>query len=437
MKLLTVLNTVIASLALIVLSACGGTTPENADYIYDFHKQYSPTHQHPLVPDSAVLYVDYTKATEMRARIKFYWEVMRPTLADKMEKYYAIKGQEIKREAGDIPELLSAVKNYENPDLKGALDRIVNGNTEAVLITDGELADPVSPFMKDAFKTWLLKGHDIYILAEPYYENGKVSAKKLLFFFIFYDAKMDKNLFEYIKRVGRLSHYPKIHKMNLSITPSVKGTHGGHSDPNSYVQAMVTRKGDMELQEWSTGWNDKIEKFIIQGKEGGKKDQDNGAVLIDGLQLDKNSIAGIRINNVAMKVFNINGDYADYYDARKAEEEIEPTIDWSDVSNFMVLDQKSFDRNGFMKVYFDKKNYNDSCLDGAPFNYFKIAFFISELHENMERFRPMLEFDDRFKEGFKNVSVFESVKQTISDPEITDFMANNPFYSIYVKAQQK
>ena len=57
MKLLTVLNTVIASLALIVLSACGGTTPENADYIYDFHKQYSQTHQHPLVPDSAVLYV--------------------------------------------------------------------------------------------------------------------------------------------------------------------------------------------------------------------------------------------------------------------------------------------------------------------------------------------------------------------------------------------
>jgi hypothetical protein len=55
----------------------------------------------------------------------------------------------------------------------------------------------------------------------------------------------------------------------------------------------------------------------------------------------------------------------------------------------------------------------------------------------MERFRPMLEFDDRFKEGFKNISVFESVKQTINDPEITEFIAANPFYSIYVKALQK
>lgn len=437
MKLLTALNTLITGLAITMMVSCGGVTPDNADYITDFHKQYSPTHQFPLIPDSAALYVDYTKATEMRARIKFYWEVMRPTLADKVEKYYAIKGQEIKREAGDVAELLSGVRNYENPDLKGALEKIVNGNTEAVLITDGELADPVSPFMKDAFKTWLMKGHDIYILAEPYYENGKVSAKKLLFFFIFYDAKMDNNLFQYIKRVGRLSHYPKIHKMNLSITPSVKGTHGGHSDPNSYVQAMVTRKGDMELQEWSTGWTDKIEKFILQGKEGGSKEQDNGKVLIDGLQLDKNSIAGVKINNIAMKVFNINDDYTDYFNTRKAEEEVDTVIDWDEVENFMLFDQNAFDRNGFMKVYFDKKNYNDKCLDGSPFNYFKIAFFISELHENMERFRPMLEFDDRFKEGFKNVSVFESVKQTISDPEITEFLAANPFYSIYVKALAK
>ncbi len=437
MKLLTALNTAIIFLSVALLASCGGDTPDNADYINDFHKQYSPTHHNPLVPDSVSLYVDYTKATEMKAKIKFYWEVMRPTLADKVEKYYAIKGQEINREAGDVAELLSGVRNYENPDLKGALDRIVNGNTEAVLITDGELADPVSPFMKDAFKTWLLKGHDVYIMAEPYYENGKVSAKKLLFFFIFYDAKMDKNLFEYIKKVGRISHYPKIHKMNLSITPFVKGTHGGHSDPNSYVQAMVTRKGDMELQEWSTGWTDKIEKFILQGKEGGKKEQDNGMVLIDGLQLDKNSIAGVRINNIVMKVFNINDDYTDYFNAKKAEEEVDSVIDWEEVEHFMLFDQNAFERNSFMKVYFDKKNYNDGCLDGKPYNYFKIAFFISELHENMERFRPMLEFDDRFKEGFKNISVFESVKQTINDPEITEFIAANPFYSIYVKALQK
>lgn len=437
MKLLTTINTIVTVFVLILITSCGSSTPEDVDYIYDFHKQYSPLSQHQLIPDSAALYVDYTKATEMKGKIKFYWEVMRTVLADKVATYYAIKGNDIMREAGDVAELLSGVRNYENPDLPKALEKIVNGNTEAVLITDGEMADPVSPYMKDAFKAWLLKGHDIFIMSEPYYENGKVSAKKLLFYILFYDAKMDKNLYEYVKKAGRLSHYPKINKFNLSITPSVKGTHGGHSDPNSYVQAMVTRKGDMEVQEWSTDWVDKIQRFIIQAKDDRGQELENGAVLIDGLQLDKTSIAGVKISDITLKVFNINSEYAEYYSDRKAEEEVDSVIDWDETENFMILDKNAFEKNGFMKVYFQKKEFNDNCLNGKPYNYFKIAFFISEIQENMERYRPMLEFDDRFKEGFKNVSVFESVKQTISDADVREFLASNPFYSIYVKSLAK
>ena len=107
------------------------------------------------------------------------------------------------------------------------------------------------------------------------------------------------------------------------------------------------------------------------------------------------------------------------------------------MDGFMVLDHKAFDRNGFLKVLFDKKNFDDGYLNGTPYNYFKIAFYVSELHENMEQYRAQLEFDDRLKAGYKNVSVFESVKQTMSDKEITDFIANSPFYSIYVKSLAK
>lgn len=437
MKLLNVLKSSIAVLSVAFLTACGDVTPDDVGYIYDFHTQYTPTHHYPLVPDSVNLYVDYTKATEMKARIKFYWEVMKPTLADKVANFYAIKGSSITREAGDVAELLSGVRNYENPDLTGALNKIVNANNEAILITDGEVADPSSPYMKEAFKTWLMKGHDIFIMSEPYFENGAVSAKKILFYIIFYDAKMDKNFFEYVKKTAKISHYPKISKLNLSVTPTVKGTHGGHSDPNSYVQAMVTRKGDMEVQEWSTGWQDKIERFILNAKDGGNKDFDNGAVLIDGLQLEKKSVAGIKINAVNMKVYNINSEYTDFYNAKKTEEEIDSVIDLDEVEDFMVLDQKAFERNGYMKVFFDKKNYNNRCLNGTPYNYFKIDFYVAEIQENMEQYRAQLEFDDRLKAGYKNVSVFESVKQLMNDTDITDFIAKTPFYSIYVKSLAK
>ena len=437
MKLLTAFKSACILLAVTLMTSCGKTTPEDINYIYDFHKQYTSTHQYPLVPDSAFMYVDYTTVTEMKAKIKFYWEIMKQVLADKVVGYYAIKGQDITREAGDVQELLSGVRNFENPDLPGALNKIVNGNTEAILITDGEMADPASPYMKEAFKTWLMKGHDIFIMSEPYFENGKVTAKKFLFYIIFYDAKMDNNFFDYIRKTARISHFPKISKLKISITPTVKGTHGGHSDPNSYVQAMVTRKGDLEVQEWSTEWEDKIEKFILGKTDSKGNESETGDVVIDGLQVDKTSIAGVKISGVNLKVFNVNGDYADYYNARKADEEIDSLIDWDEAENFMTLDKSAFDRNGTMKVFFDKKNFNPACLDGDPYNYFKISFYVSEMEENMERYREQLEFDDRLKSGCKNVSVFESVKQTISDKEITDYMAATPFYSIYVKSLKR
>ena len=418
-------------------SSCGNTTPEDVDYLFDFHTQYAPTYDHPLVPDSVDLYVDYTTGLALKGRIKFYWEVLKSTLAEKVKNYYAIKGQQISHEAGDVEELLKGVRNYENPDLKGALKRIVNGNVEAVLITDGELADPSDPFMKEAFKTWLMKGHDVFIMSEAYYEGGKTGAKKNMFYFLFYDAKVDKNLCEYVKKRAKLSHYPKIKKLNLSITPSVSGSHGGHSDPNSYVQAMVTRKGDMEIQEWSTEWADKIEKFIINAKDSWGEPMENGAVLVDGLQLDRNSIAGMRITSVKTKVYNINSEYADYYEKRRAEEPVDSVIEPDEVENFLIFNEKAFERNSFMQLFFDKKHFDDSCLNGQPFNYFKICFYITGLEENLERYRAQLEFDDIYKKGYKNVSVFESVKQTIEDKDFSEFLASNPIYTIYVKALPK
>ena len=62
---------------------------------------------------------------------------------------------------------------------------------------------------------------------------------------------------------------------------------------------------------------------------------------------------------------------------------------------------------------------------------------ITGLEENLERYRAQLEFDDIYKKGYKNVSVFESVKQTIEDKDFSEFLASNPIYTIYVKALPK
>ncbi len=417
-------------------ASCTNDTPESAELIFDFHKKTTPAYQDELKMDSVALYVDYTTGLAMKARIKFYWEIMKPILQDKVENYYSIKGQDISREAGDVETLLEGVSNYENPNLKGALEKIVDSDHESMLITDAELVNPSEPFMKEAFVKWILKGHDVFIMAEPYFENGY---KKNIFYFVFYDSKQDGNVVDYIKRVGKIGHFPKIFKVNLSTMPYIKGMKGGHSDPNGFVQAIVSRTGDFELQEWSTGWEDKIEKYIIYAKDKKGRDLEKSAVLIDGLQLDNFSIAGMKITDVQMKVFDLNAEYADFYDTYKQNETIDENFnaDFDEIQNFIIMDESAYKINSIFRLYVDRENYDRAIFNGSPYNYFKICFFISGIQENVEKIKDQLVFDDRFKKGYKNVSVFESVKQTLEDKQVNEFLANNPIYSIYVKALDK
>ena len=425
----------IICIGITLLTACNNTTPESKDLLYDFHKTFSDAYKHQLTLDSTALYVDYTNGLAMKGKIKFYWEIMKPILEKKIKSYYSIKGQDIKREVGDVKTLLGEVTNFENPNLKGALEKIVNSDNEAILITDAELANPSDPFMKDAFTTWLMKGHDIFIIVEPYIEAG---VKKNIFYFIFSDTKLDGNLTDYVKRVGKIHYYPKIFSMNLSTMPYIKGMKGGHSDPNGFVQAMVTRNGDFELQEWSTGWEDKIEKYVLNITDKKGNDLKESAVLIDGLQLDKNSLGGMIVDGVKMKVYNINKEYSDFYKARNENSELNMNdVVFDEYDNFLLLDSVAFKRNSVFKIYFDRENYDKSILNGSPYNYFKICFYINDIKENIEAIKEPLMFEDRFKKGYKNVSVFESVKQTIEDKDLSEFMANNPIYTIYVKSLDK
>lgn len=86
--------------------------------------------------------------------------------------FYSIKGNVIKEETKDrqmVYQLLRTVKEVNNADIKTAVNRIVNGNRQAVLITDGEFftqgitGDNLNnPYLSESFRTWMKKGNDIY-----------------------------------------------------------------------------------------------------------------------------------------------------------------------------------------------------------------------------------------------------------------------------------
>ena len=85
----------IAFVALLFTASCGTKTPDSGELVFDFNA--ATTGQEQLVPDSLQLYIDYTSVFDMKAKIKFYWEIMRPIIKNKTKVAYAIKGQEIGR----------------------------------------------------------------------------------------------------------------------------------------------------------------------------------------------------------------------------------------------------------------------------------------------------------------------------------------------------
>ena len=130
------------------------------------------------------LFVDYStciaQAMNYDHTSSRFYQALVPSLTHETKHYFSIKGNDIQEEQGETFSLLRTVKEVNYADLATAVEMIANGSTEAVLLTDGEYYQQSiaggninNPYMTNAFKTWLMKGHDVYIFAEPYVETNR------------------------------------------------------------------------------------------------------------------------------------------------------------------------------------------------------------------------------------------------------------------------
>ena len=163
-------------------------TPES-DKIASFHKSFDYNNISSLKSDELSLYVDYSTCISQGQFSDFYNKLV-PSFVDATKKYFSIKGDIIQQEDGDVFTLLRSIKDTNYSELKKAIDLMSESDSESVLLTDGEYYKPDvtkssinNPYMADAFKKWLSKGHDIYILSEPYIESykGKTFNKKRMY----------------------------------------------------------------------------------------------------------------------------------------------------------------------------------------------------------------------------------------------------------------
>lgn len=423
-------------------------TPESADKLAEFHEFYFEKQNEKLNPNALALYVDYSNCIAMGQHSRFF-QAFEPSLTASAKQYFAVKGKNIEPHAADSTyALLRTIDNVPFADLKTAAERIANGNTEGVLLTDGEYYEPTvtkgndnNPYLAEAFKTWLKKGHDIFIFVEPYEELvGARSVQKKRFYFLFTDQRLPDNIYNRVKQSVRLEDFPGTSEFHFSVrAPFLYSPDGKGMQPDELLSAKVLKTaGNYEVQDWEAGWEDDIEPMLVNGEdENGQKLKD-GKPFETGLRVDRNSLGGYRIDRLTAKVSNVNQPYTDFCTAKEEKVQPEKEIEPADCEGFVKVDDKKFSANGIVDLTFAGELYNpDEALDGDPFNYTKIDLFATDISPMTNVYLPLFTFESLTHPGEQNVSVGASIEQCLINPEIKELILKTPIYTLYIKSNKR
>ena len=179
------------SIPLFMLTACCKSidTPQDTKHLEEFHLVNFASQEQLLKEGEMALYIDYSTCNRLGQNSQFFQNVA-ASLVDKTTSYYSIKGDKIQQEdltAKNVYTLLRNIDEVNYAELAKAADMMSESSCESVMITDGEYYTPSiakghdnDPYLANAFKKWILNGHDIHIISEPYVEpyKGKKFNKK-------------------------------------------------------------------------------------------------------------------------------------------------------------------------------------------------------------------------------------------------------------------
>lgn len=430
-----------------LLFSCKDTTPPDTRYIADFHTENFARRSDMIAEDSLALYVDYSTCIAEGMKTSEFYVKLVPSFVQATKTFHSIKGDVIaQEEPADTYNRLLNVEEVNFADLKAAAEQIAAGNTEAALLTDGEYynpnragANPNNPYLADALKTWMRKGHDIFVISEPYEEShkGETYAKKR-FYFLFTDTRLKNNIYDRITGTASLEQFPGVQVFHLSANHPNVLAEGNSAKPNELLAASIQPHGSFEVEDWSVGWKP-INDFIMGAvDEQTGEPLPKGGCLIGGLQVDRNSFGGYQIEDVDIRVYDMNAAYMEYYMRREAgEDAIGPVEGLPECANFLTADHDEFSRSGMVNVYFDLMRLDNAFLRyGKPYNYFKIDFFITKTRSAFADHASMFTFDLLGTPGTTNSSVVTSIEQCLVDKDLESQVKRSPFYTIYVKSNK-
>ncbi len=365
------------------ISCTRTTCPEElADFdakaIYSFHKNYFPENKE-KVNSNFSIYLDYSSgmkiAFEKKENTDFYFLFIN-SLKISEPNFYAVESDSVKKiESSTKSELYKRIKDIKsynkiNAPLDLAIQQIVAQNTESVFITDGELwknEERDDPWAREEFGKWLKKGNTIEIYATDFTEKGKEKHVFYMFFipkkivnsknnvaseFQFYlDKSLESKNLKYTKFSFSNSGYNLVQEYSNS---SAGVNENAEFAPETYINALET--SNFEYIELFLPWRDMHEYIGKAYNEKTGKEIKGGEALLSKLFLEINNLAFYKIEEIGIKVYDINSDFLKFCDCKRCAMGAKPRFEL-DANGNKLLDEENLP---VIKSYGEEGCYDDN-----------------------------------------------------------------------------
>lgn len=432
----------------LILAGCNSKSMIDVDLdvlqnkIYNGHKVKTDN-----LDQSVTLYLDHSTCVIDANLNSPVFKSLKPQLGLYADTLCLIKGSEFEVVPNtDKSANSTAVFNIINgisadiphADIGTALKKICHGNSQAVLITDCEYFDENgmsqdgNPYLSGEFKTWVSRGHEIYIISEPYKEKnrGKIYNKKR-FYFIFTEdnmkAPVSDNLINQIERYLQDSTCTMYKISNTDIHVQLKG----NMFSNDLDVSDVTQGNDFSYAELDDDWNT-IREYVMKLDEYGEPlENDEGTgksrpvPLIQNLCINEG--ANYSISDVEIEATNISSQYVALDDKT-----VTPNTD-NVIKDGFSVDKKALER-GVLNVYVTDKIF-DYLTDDYGGNLIRLDFVVTQT-----RTKPFCE--DMFKWSSicthsDAICVSQSIENVLNDVDINLATAENRkiIYTVFLNTQ--
>lgn len=494
-----------SGLFMLLITACNSSSCPEDMYMIEkasvegYHSQYFA--QEPVSPpvESFSIYLDYSgsmKTAFKDPQTAAFYNIFINSLKISQVDFYDVDKNDVTLiENLSKSDLYTKIKDFNrftgtNAPLDKAIALMAQQNGEAVLITDGELwneRERNDPWAREVFGEWLKAGNTIEFFVTNHIESGKQKHLYYIFFVpkqhVGNNESIAEQLLYYltnsIDAKDLVYTHFSISNVGYKLVQEYATAKSGGVNTNAslnestYINAGETE--GFEFQEYYLTWKDLVQ-YIYNAYDANGNQIAGGDPLVSKLFVEVDKFSFFKIEEIGVKVFDVNNDFYSYLDIQRCingtkpkfqlDENGEKVLDgennpivlepgeagcYDELGNLIgdtlftpntnlaeVVEVFAFDQESFMNNFREQgrgeivlkihENFNGSQINSECGNLHRVDVYLKKIspdsaNENLN----ILSWQGA--QVAKNTSLYDSVLGALNDanPE------GNVIYSFYIK----